>query len=93
MALINKETALKRVSFDTEAYNAINMIPAVDAVDAFDVLNIIGFIRYEIWLEDIPSPGNCKEYQEHHKAIQRLIKVCDEAENKIIEMRGCNYGN
>ena len=33
MSLICKETALKNVSFDTEAYNAINMIPSVDAVE------------------------------------------------------------
>lgn len=87
MALINKETALKRVSFDTEAYSAINMLPSIDGVDILDVLNIIDLLHYKIWLEDIPSPGACKEYQEHHKAIQRLLTACDEAKRKIIEMR------
>ena len=31
--LIYKETALKSVSWDTEAYNAINMIPTIEAVE------------------------------------------------------------
>lgn len=30
---IDKDTALKKVSFDTEACQAINMIPTVDAVE------------------------------------------------------------
>ncbi len=30
---IEKDMALKKVSFDTEAYQAINMIPSIDAVE------------------------------------------------------------
>lgn len=67
-------------------------MPSVDAVNVLDVLNIIDLLRYQIWLEDIPSPCACKEYQEHHKAIQRLLAACDEAKSKITEMRSHHYG-
>ena len=46
-----------------------------DLIDRSDVLDELLNLREEIWLVDIPSPGNCKEYQEHHKSIQHLLKV------------------
>ena len=46
-----------------------------DLIDRSDVLIELMYLREEIWLADIPSPGNCKEYQEHHESIQHLLNV------------------
>ena len=62
-----------------------------DLIDRRDVLYELRFLREEIWLADIPSPGECKEYQEHHKAIQHLLKVFDETESKIRELKVYAY--
>lgn len=57
-----------------------------DLIDRSDVLYELLRLREEIWLADIPQPGACKEYQEHHKSIQHLLKVFDDTERKIREM-------
>ena len=64
----------------------------VDLIDRRDVLYELLWMREEIWLADIPSPGDCKEYQEHHNSIQHLLKMFDEMESKIRKLRIYTYG-
>lgn len=63
-----------------------------DLIDRSDVLIELMYLREEIWLADIPSPGNCKEYQEHHESIQHILKCFDDTERKIREMEIHPYG-
>lgn len=35
-------------------------------------------LRFQIWLKDIPHPGNVPEYIEHHESIQDILKFTDE---------------
>lgn len=35
-------------------------------------------LRFQIWLKDIPSPGNVPEYVEHHESIQDILKFTDD---------------
>ena len=62
-----------------------------DLIERRDVIYEIRKLREEIWMEDIPSPGDCREYQEHHQAIQRLLNACDAVESKIREMKVYAY--
>ena len=57
--MIYKETALKRVSWDTEAYNAINMIPSIDAVEVVRCKDCKHF-HYDMpyVIQDIPVLGH-----------------------------------
>ena len=64
----------------------------MDLIDRRDVLYELLWLKEEIWLADIPSPGDCKEYQEHHAAIQHLLKMVGETERKIREMKVYVYG-
>jgi len=35
-------------------------------------------LKFQIWLKDIPHPGNVPEYAEHHESIQDILKFTDE---------------
>lgn len=34
-------------------------------------------LRNTVWMEDIPSPANCREYQEHHASIKLILAELD----------------
>ena len=56
--LIDKETALRSISWDTEAYNAINMIPAVEVVRCKDCVFSQGFAWYACPMAGKVNPKN-----------------------------------
>lgn len=35
-------------------------------------------LRFQIWLRDIPSPGEVPEYIEHHESIQEILSFTDD---------------
>lgn len=35
-------------------------------------------LRFQIWLRDIPSPGEVPEYIEHHQSILEIMKFTDD---------------
>ena len=42
-----------------------------------DMFVKLSALRNTIWMEDIPSPANCREYQEHHASIQKILAELD----------------
>lgn len=48
-----------------------DLIPKKIALDALEA------IRHSLWGIDIPHPGNCPEYREHHKQIQDMMEIVD----------------
>lgn len=42
-----------------------------------DIIQELKDLRYGVWLHDIPSPGDCPEYQEHHRDIQEILAYID----------------
>lgn len=47
------------------------LIPKKIAVDALKA------IKHGLWEIDIPSPGNCPEYREHHEQIKNMMEIVD----------------
>ena len=43
-----------------------------------NTLRKIKALRFAVWGCDISHPGDCKEYQEHHKDIQYILFMIDE---------------
>ena len=39
-----------------------------------ECIGVLRAIEYKVWEYDIPSPGNCPEYREHHEACQDILK-------------------
>lgn len=47
----------------------------VEMIDKKICVDALKAIKHGLWEIDIPSPGNCPEYKEHHKQIQEMIGV------------------
>ena len=48
-----------------------------------DINKELDQLRYFVWLRDIPSPGDCPEYVEHHEAIKAILWEIDELREKV----------
>lgn len=53
------------------------LIPKKIAVDALKA------IKYGLWEIDIPHPGSCPEYIEHHKQIKDMMEKFKEAKDEL----------
>ena len=49
----------------------------VEMIDKKTCIDALKAIKHGLWEIDIPSPGNCPEYIEHHKQIQEMMGVVD----------------
>ncbi len=58
----------------------MEMIEKQEAIDALKA------IKYGLWEIDIPSPGNCPEYIEHHKQIKDMMEITDGWIKKLMEL-------
>jgi len=41
------------------------------------LIEVIKELRYEVWMQDIPS-STCPEYIEHHESIQKILRFIDD---------------
>lgn len=39
-----------------------------------EVVGVLRAIERKVWEHDIPSPGDCPEYREHHEACLDILK-------------------
>ena len=39
-----------------------------------EVIGVLRAIEHKVWEHDIPHPGTCAEYREHHKACLDILK-------------------
>lgn len=58
----------------------MGMIEKQEAIDALKA------IKYGLWEIDIPSPGNCLEYIEHHKQIKDMMEITDGWIKKLMKL-------
>ena len=42
-----------------------------------DMFVRLSALRNTIWMEDISAPGPCREYQEHHASIKKILAELD----------------
>ena len=73
-----------------------------DTISRQVAIDALKAIKIGLWEIDIPHPGNCPEYIEHHKQIQEMmggvdnwierIKASPTAESELIRCKDCEYG-
>lgn len=39
-----------------------------------EAVGVLRAIEHKVWEYDIPNPGNCAEYREHHEACRDILK-------------------
>ena len=54
-----------------------------DLISRQAAIDAIKTIKREIWGVDIPNPGGCPEYVEHHEQMKKLMLLCDNMINEF----------
>ena len=58
----------------------------MDLIKKWDAIEALKAIKQGLWEIDIPHPGNCPEYVEHHKQIKDMMEITDGWIKRLTDM-------
>lgn len=58
----------------------------MDLIEKWDAIEALKAIKQGLWEIDIPHPGNCPEYVEHHKQIKDMMEITDGWIKRLTDM-------
>ena len=58
----------------------------MELIEKQDAINALKAIRHGLWEIDIPHPGNCPEYVEHHRQIKDMMEITDGWIRRLTDM-------
>ena len=58
----------------------------MELIEKQDAIEALKAIRHGLWEIDIPHPGNCPEYVEHHRQIKDMMEITDGWIKRLTDM-------